>query len=440
MSESPKSGGNRILLVLPLYGMVYAEWVQQFLKFQQSLARFNAERKLGFAGIISTITPYVDFAMNELVNVALTEDSWDYMVVLEQDNIAPPGLMERVYNYDTSVHHVVSTLYFGRVQDDQRPIAGFYDRDKVFDRMSPDATEDALREPGLYEVDWVGMGCTAIHRSVFTSWPKRKLPWFINPQRRGKAMGHDVNFCTGAKDLGCRVWVDTREVAAHIGMWRSTTETYLATRRYNKEIGTGWDPSNISTSMSKAELERLAELARGKRVLEIGSRVGASTVAMARTAEMVHSVDWHQGDKWHDAVGGQGDTLGAFWATVNFHQLRDKVVPLVGRSQDTLPQLASEQFDLVFIDGDHSYEGVKFDLTQALRLVKPGGEIALHDYKREEQVPNPQPHEHVIDFKSGEYALGITRAVDESGHPIEELVDTLAVLRPAGARLEAAVG
>jgi len=412
---------NRILLVLPLYGQVYAEWVQQFLKFQQSIARFNAAHRQEFAGVISTITPYIDFAMNELVNVALGEDRWDYMVILEQDNLAPAGLLQRIYEYDPEVHKIVGTLYFGRVQEDQRPIAGFYDRDKLFERMSPDATEAALRDPGLYEVDWVGMGCTAIHRSVFTSWPKRKLPWFINPQRRGKAMGHDVNFCTGAKEMGCKVWVDTREVATHIGMWKSTTETYLATRRYNKEIGVGWDPSKISTSMSDEELVRIAELAAGRKVLEIGARVGASTVAMAKVAEVVHSVDWHLGDKWHDAVGGQGDTLGAFWATVNFHQLREKVIPMVGKSTDILPTLGDRQYDFVFIDGDHSYEGVRYDLEQALRLVKPGGTIALHDYHREQES---------AEWQEGEMALGITKALDESGIPIAELVGTLAILSP----------
>lgn len=33
-----------------------------------------------------------------------------------------------------------------------------------------------------------------------------------------------------------------------------------------------------------------------------------------------------------------------------------------------------------FIDGDHLYEGAKFDLMLARRVVKPGGWIVVHDY------------------------------------------------------------
>src|SRR5260221_7728611 len=290
--------GNRIVIVLPMYGQVYAEWIQRFLKFQQDIARFNAEHKQQFAGIISTIPPYVDIAMNELVTTALGDPSWDYMVVLEQDNIAPPNLMNRIWEYDPEVHKIVGTLYFGRVQEDQRPIAGHFKKGRFFDRLSPDEVEAKLRDPGLYPVDWVGMGCTAIHRSVFEKWNLRLLPWFKNTQTHRKPMGHDVRFCTETLRNfgGGRVFVDTREVAIHMGMWKSSTETYLATRRYNKEIGTGWDPSQISTSMTEEELVKISDLAKDKKVLEIGARVGASTVRMGKKAASVHSVDWHKGD------------------------------------------------------------------------------------------------------------------------------------------------
>lgn len=41
-------------------------------------------------------------------------------------------------------------------------------------------------------------------------------------------------------------------------------------------------------------------------------------------------------------------------------------------------------FDFLFIDGDHSYEGVKKDAEMYAPLVKKGGIIAFHDI-----VPNP---------------------------------------------------
>jgi predicted O-methyltransferase YrrM len=41
--------------------------------------------------------------------------------------------------------------------------------------------------------------------------------------------------------------------------------------------------------------------------------------------------------------------------------------------------LGGKEVDFVFIDGDHSYEGVKTDFEMFSRLVRRGGIIALHD-------------------------------------------------------------
>jgi predicted O-methyltransferase YrrM len=57
-----------------------------------------------------------------------------------------------------------------------------------------------------------------------------------------------------------------------------------------------------------------------------------------------------------------------------------KIVQHIGDSRqfDTTPLEGS--FDLVFIDAGHTYELVRNDTAAALRLVKPGGIIAWHDY------------------------------------------------------------
>ena len=61
-----------------------------------------------------------------------------------------------------------------------------------------------------------------------------------------------------------------------------------------------------------------------------------------------------------------------------------------GNSQcETTIQLATQSsdsagFDFVFIDGDHSYEGVKRDFELYEPNVRSGGIIALHDIKNPE--------------------------------------------------------
>ena len=45
-------------------------------------------------------------------------------------------------------------------------------------------------------------------------------------------------------------------------------------------------------------------------------------------------------------------------------------------------RLAGEQIDFLFIDGDHTYNGVRQDYEMYAQLVRPGGVIAFHDTMR----------------------------------------------------------
>jgi len=46
--------------------------------------------------------------------------------------------------------------------------------------------------------------------------------------------------------------------------------------------------------------------------------------------------------------------------------------------------------DILFIDGDHSYEGVKADFEYYSKFVRKGGLIALHDIARHPKKPDTQ--------------------------------------------------
>jgi predicted O-methyltransferase YrrM len=100
---------------------------------------------------------------------------------------------------------------------------------------------------------------------------------------------------------------------------------------------------------------------------------------------------------------------------------KGRVTQLKGDSAKILAGLASDQFDLVYIDGDHRLEAVRRDLAEARRLVRPGGivsgddlEFQLHevdaDFARAQTSAD-----WLVDPKTGQgYHPGVTVAVAES--------------------------
>ncbi|WP_435016212.1 O-methyltransferase [Tundrisphaera sp. TA3] len=132
----------------------------------------------------------------------------------------------------------------------------------------------------------------------------------------------------------------------------------------------------IPGAVTPAECRRLADLAAGRAVLEIGSQAGRSTIAMAATARVVHAIDWHRGDPH----AGFKDTLATFLANLDRHGVRDQVIPHVGRAQEVGPVLRDGAFDFAFVDGWHDEAETHRYIDLVSRVVAPGGLVAFHDY------------------------------------------------------------
>ena len=133
----------------------------------------------------------------------------------------------------------------------------------------------------------------------------------------------------------------------------------------------------IPTFVTGEEARELERLATGRRVLELGAQFGFSTVALARTARAVWSVDWHFGDP--DA--GEGDSLRDWSIHTSSARRAGRVVGLVGRFEDVLPFLRPASFGLLFHDGGHSEAEVRTDLELALPLLGYAAAVAVHDWE-----------------------------------------------------------
>lgn len=117
----------------------------------------------------------------------------------------------------------------------------------------------------------------------------------------------------------------------------------------------------------------------------------------------------------------------------------DVVLALRGQSTTVLPMLPREYFDLVFVDGDHSYNAARSDLTAATGLVREGGILCGDDLElqlSEIDMPYAQTQLHadyIRDPRSGkEFHPGVTLAVGELFGPVSCVVGCWATRKSGG--------
>ena len=106
---------------------------------------------------------------------------------------------------------------------------------------------------------------------------------------------------------------------------------------------------------------------------------------------------------------GSGDVDGNNFCNTNmfneYYNISSLDNPIItlrkGDSSIELAGFDDNYFDMLYIDGDHSYEGCKKDLNVALKKVKKGGWIMGHDYEMN------------MDKAKTFYIFGVKQAVDE---------------------------
>lgn len=151
---------------------------------------------------------------------------------------------------------------------------------------------------------------------------------------------------------------------------------------------------SIKPMQSKKEISDLYKIVAKQKphgVLEIGTCHGGTLYLWAQAAAIdavIISIDLPYGE-----FGG-----GYYPCRIPFYQSfalpKQKIHLLQTDTHETkLPKdlsnlLNGEMLDFLFIDGDHSYQGVKQDFDLYSGLVKPGGLIAMHDILPREDVPS----------------------------------------------------
>jgi predicted O-methyltransferase YrrM len=180
------------------------------------------------------------------------------------------------------------------------------------------------------------------------------------------------------------------------------------------------------TQTSEAERDCLARHASGKKNLaEIGVYHGVTTCRLRKAMDpsgILVAVDPYPKQRLGfsaQRIIAQRDVSRIRTGTVIWMRTIGSI------AADRLYSDERRNFDFVFIDGDHSYEGLKADWEGWSRLILPGGTIALHDSRS-------SPGRPIEDWGSVRYTRDVIER--DPNFEIVEAVDSLTVLRRCDAR------
>ena len=142
----------------------------------------------------------------------------------------------------------------------------------------------------------------------------------------------------------------------------------------------------ISVSANQGKfLHVLAKACNAKRILEIGTLAGYSTIWLARALPKNGKLVTLEFDPKHAAVAEKNLQRAGFASMVEIR---------VGKAIDTLPKLVAEKtapFDMIFIDADKPPYAEYFDW--AVKLSRPGTLIIADNVIREGKVLDTNPED-----------------------------------------------
>lgn len=167
-------------------------------------------------------------------------------------------------------------------------------------------------------------------------------------------------------------------------------------------------------------------------VINIGAGAGTSGLAFmeSRPDLILVTVDTHDADSPFGCLYAERQTMveAGLGDAGRWRQIHGDSKE-VGRYWMDWPHAL--HVDLVFIDGDHSYEGCKGDIDAWVPNLKPGGYLLIHDYNKTEVIANMKYDPATMPrYRAWE---GVNQAVDElmddQRVDFVEVVDTLAVFQ-----------
>lgn len=187
---------------------------------------------------------------------------------------------------------------------------------------------------------------------------KRSLTFYINE----RSFAHPV----GEIELGS-IFDFVPDATSRIVKLQSIFEIprFPTNRRFEKE--------NYTASASLIDSYNLALLAQSYArhcIIEVGTSFGESSLTLALNSPsecIVHTLD----------IQPDNPTIGIKWRGLD---IQSRIKLHFSSLKDVEKLFSPQSIDMIFVDGDHSYEGVLSDTLIAQKLVRKGGIICWHDY------------------------------------------------------------
>lgn len=208
----------KTLIAIPCMDMVHTNFLKSILGM----------RKVGEVQFQISCSSLIYDARNGLVKRAI-EGKFDRILWLDSDMDFEPDLMERLSADMDEGREYVTALFFKRKAPIKPCIYSelAYMRNPDNGNLTPIAVclEDYPRDQ-LFEVAASGMAATMMSVDL----AKRVQEKFGQPFSPQLGFGEDLSFCGRAKQVGARMWCDSRIKVGHVGMGVISESTYLSTR------------------------------------------------------------------------------------------------------------------------------------------------------------------------------------------------------------------
>jgi hypothetical protein len=162
-------------------------------------------------------------------------------------------------------------------------------------------------------------------------------------------------------------WIPENSLGAEIGIWRARSSHVLLTKARHLHMIDSWDISVYENTTDWLNLGYEGILQRYSEI--VGSNNPADFQAFY--------------DKLYESICKEFAEL-----PVTIHRMK---------SSEWFAAYTGEKLDWIYIDGDHSYEGVMADLIASLDVVKENGIIFLDDYSKQNHM-HPGVRAAIIDF------------------------------------------